>query len=118
VAGKRFLDGKVLLHGWNVVIWRRRCAGRIEDADPAIPDTGERLRTGYFVNKMTVDVQHIRVSVTLFNDMGIPDFVEQCFGLTHGSVFQLLVIKKIKKVTSVCLFPSPKNEIVPYQLAR
>src|SRR5690606_7485595 len=76
---ERFIDGKVLIKGRYVMVGGCSSARRIKYGYASLANAGKCLRTRYFMNKMPVDVENIRVAFALFHDVCVPDFVEQCF---------------------------------------
>src|SRR5690606_23849927 len=99
-----FLNGKVLFQRWYVVIGCCRCTGWVKNGYTTFPDPGKGLWTGHFVNEMTVDVQHIGMTLTLLYYVCIPDFVEQCFRLAHVSFKYQLLLLKYTVSNNKCLF--------------
>ena len=75
-AGERFFDGQVLIFGGYVVIGHRGDPGGIENLDTAFSQSVKSLGARYFVNKMAVDKQSIRIAFTFLDHMRVPDLVE------------------------------------------
>ena len=51
---------------------------RTAHLEPALPQTGERLRRGDLVDQMEVDVEDRRRARFLRDDVGVPDLLEEC----------------------------------------
>lgn len=81
VAGKGFLDGKVLVFCRNVMVGSCRGTVNVENFDAALAKSVECLGAGYFVDKMAVDEYCVWISGHTFNNVSIPDLFENCFCL-------------------------------------
>jgi hypothetical protein len=66
----------VLFDGRDIVIGGGHGILRPEDLQTAAFQSGECHRTGYFMDKMAVDVEYRGASFDFVHHMGIPDFVK------------------------------------------
>src|SRR5690349_14185957 len=78
-----FFDREMLILCRNIVIRRSCCTRWIINFDTSFTETIKCLRACHLMDEMSVNKYYIGIAFTLFYDMGIPDFVEQCFWLTH-----------------------------------
>jgi hypothetical protein len=60
------------------------CAVYIEYANASLAEAIKRLWAGNLMNKMTVDEDSIRVPVSTFYNVLIPDLFKNCFRLRHA----------------------------------
>lgn len=81
VAGEGFLNGKVLVFCWYVVVGGGRGAVYVEDLDAALPEAVEGLWAGDFVDEVPIDKHGIGIACHAFDDVSIPDLFKNCLSL-------------------------------------
>ena len=85
VARQCFFDRQVLVFGRNIVIGSSSGAFRIENFYTTGAESIKCLRACYFMNKVAVDKESIRVTFCSFYNVAVPDFFKDCFLMnTHN----------------------------------
>jgi hypothetical protein len=71
----------MLIKRWHVMVAGGKRLPGTRHIQPATVDARKRLRTGNFVQQVTVDVQHVGTAFDVFHYVAVPDFVK--YGFVH-----------------------------------
>src|SRR5690606_17171546 len=76
MSRQRLPDGEMLVLGRHVVVSCGSCSCRIEYWHATLAKPIECLGAGHLVNEVSVDEQHVGMSVAAFYHVGVPDLVK------------------------------------------
>jgi hypothetical protein len=100
----------VLVFGWYVVIGRSSGAGCVKHANSTFTQPIEGLWAGNFVDKVPIYKQGVGMALGMFDNVGIPDFIEEGGWLIHGlsdqKLEQIGLVIQILKVNFCFLHPA------------
>ena len=85
VAAQCFFNRQVLVFCWNVVVGCCSSPAGIKYLDATFTQSIKSLGARYFVNKVTVDKQCIRVTLRMLDYVCIPYLFKYCFWCTHNN---------------------------------
>ena len=110
MPGEGFFDWEMLIFGRHIVVSSGCGALGIKNANPSFLEPIKSLRTGHFMDEMTVNIKRVGMAFFVLYDVVIPDFIKN--GLRCQSKQSLVRCSLKKRNRPYAALPSQDGSLV------